>query len=115
MSENELMMSDVPWAVAWYGQRQCAWRTLNTQEDFFTLSDNYKTVQALYLTLQSMDGKLVSDCVRSGEGSWGNFALQAISENQIPQNFTLRCVPSGSASIGSGLLLTDRPRWGVTQ
>ena len=23
MKENELMMSDVPWAVAWYGQRQC--------------------------------------------------------------------------------------------
>ena len=24
MKPDELMMSDVPWAVAWYGNRQCA-------------------------------------------------------------------------------------------
>ena len=29
MKENELMMSDVPWAVAWYGHHQCVWLTLN--------------------------------------------------------------------------------------
>ena len=115
MHDNELMMSDVPWAVAWYGQRQCVWQTLNTKDDFFAISDNIKTVQALYITLQAMDGKLVSDCVRSGEDSWGNFVLQAVSQNQIPQNFTLRCVPSGSAAIGSGLFIADRPRWRPAQ
>ena len=50
MKENELMMSDVPWAVAWYGQRQCVWLTLNAQDDFFAINDNLKPVQALYLT-----------------------------------------------------------------
>jgi hypothetical protein len=39
MKENELMMSDVPWAVAWYGQRQCVWLTLNAQDDFFAIND----------------------------------------------------------------------------
>ena len=34
MKENELMMSDVPWAVAWYGNHQCLWLTLNAQEEF---------------------------------------------------------------------------------
>jgi len=33
MKEKELMMSDVPWAVAWYGQRQCVWLTLDAQND----------------------------------------------------------------------------------
>lgn len=31
MSENELMMSDIPWAVAWYGKRQSIWITTNTR------------------------------------------------------------------------------------
>jgi hypothetical protein len=32
-SEDELMMSDMPWAVAWYGNRQCIWATLNAPGD----------------------------------------------------------------------------------
>ncbi|MGH7993397.1 MAG: ArnT family glycosyltransferase, partial [Limisphaerales bacterium] len=35
MRPNELIMSDVPWAVAWYGQRQSVWLTMNYQDDFF--------------------------------------------------------------------------------
>ena len=61
MKENELMMSDVPWAVAWYGNHQCVWLTLNAKEDFFAVNDNLKPVQALYLTPETMDGKFVSD------------------------------------------------------
>ena len=63
MKENELMMSDVPWAVAWYGQRQCVWLTLNAQDDFFAINDNLKAVQALYLTPLTTDGKFLSDWV----------------------------------------------------
>ena len=33
LKENELAMSDVPWAVAWYGQRQCVWLTLKCTPD----------------------------------------------------------------------------------
>ena len=35
MKPDELMMSDVPWAVAWYGNRPSVWLTLNTQDRFF--------------------------------------------------------------------------------
>jgi len=45
MKENELMMSDVPWAVAWYGRHQCVWLTLNAQDDFFAINDYLKPVQ----------------------------------------------------------------------
>ena len=64
MKENELMMSDVPWAVAWYGRRQCVWLTLNAQDDFFAINDYLKPVQALYLTPETMDGRFVSDWVQ---------------------------------------------------
>ena len=90
MKENELMMSDVPWAVAWYGQRQCVWLTLNAQDDFFAINDYMKPVQALYLTPETMDGKFVSDWVRGGEHSWGSFVRSGVLQNQIPPGFPLR-------------------------
>jgi 4-amino-4-deoxy-L-arabinose transferase-like glycosyltransferase len=110
MKENELMMSDVPWAVAWYGQRQCVWQTLDAKDEFFAINDYIKPVQALYLTWQAMDGKLVSDCIRGGDNSWGNFALKALSQNQLPTGFPLRNSPT---SIASGIFLTDRMRWAI--
>ncbi len=115
MKENELMMSDVPWAVAWYGNHPCIWLTLNAQDDFFAINDYLKPVQALYLTPATMDGKFVSDLMRSGEHSWGSFVVQALTQNQIPADFTLRHSPSGSASITSGMFLTDQERWKPAQ
>jgi hypothetical protein len=112
MKENELMMSDVPWAVAWYGHHQCVWLTLNTQDDFFAIGDDYqKHVLGLYLTPETMDAKLLSDCMRGGEASWGNFLLKSLAQNQISAKFPLTHAPSGSAAIVSGLFLTDRVRW----
>jgi hypothetical protein len=113
MEENELMMSDVPWAVAWYGDRQCLWLTLNAQDDFFAVNDNLKPVQALYLTPETTDGKFVSEWIRAGEHSWGNFLIQASLQNQIPQGFPLRNAPTGF--LPERLFLTDRQRWKTVQ
>jgi hypothetical protein len=111
MKPNELMMSDVPWAVAWYGQRQCAWVTEDADSQFFALNDYIKPVSALYLTMRTMDGRLVSECFRAGQDSWGHFVLEALAQNKIPANFPLHHAPSGSAGISSGLFLTDADRW----
>jgi hypothetical protein len=109
MKEDELMMSDVPWAVAWYGRHQCVWLTLNAQDDFFAINDNLKTVQALYLTPKTMDGKFVTDMLHSGEHSWGSFITLGVLQNQIPTGFPLRNAPTGF--LPDRLFLTDRERW----
>ena len=109
MKENELMMSDVPWAVAWYGRHQCVWLTLNAQDDFFAINDYLKPVQALYLTPGTMDGKFVSELLRSGEHSWGSFIALGVLQNQIPLGFPLRNSPTGF--LPERLFLTDRERW----
>ena len=101
-------MSDVPWAVAWYGHRQCVWLTLNTGEDFYALNDFVKPVQALYLTAETLDFKLLSDCLRTPADSWGNFVLKKTTTGE--HNFPLQSTPE-SGVIKSGLFLTDRPRW----
>jgi hypothetical protein len=111
MKESELTMSDVPWAVAWYGNRQCVWLTDDAQDSFFELNDYIKPVNGLYLTMRTMDGRLLTDCFRSGKDSWGNFVMNALAKQQIPPKFPLRHAPSGSAAVDSGMFLTDVDRW----
>ncbi|HEX4341763.1 MAG TPA: glycosyltransferase family 39 protein, partial [Verrucomicrobiae bacterium] len=78
MKPDEMIMSDVPWAVAWYGRRQSVWLTLDAQDDFFEINDFRKTVNALYLTPVTTDKKFVSGWVEAGERSWGVFIIQAL-------------------------------------
>ena len=103
------MMSDVPWAVAWYGQHQCVWLSLNAQDDFFAINDYLKPIQALYLTPETMNGKFASDMMRPGGQNWGRFVVLGVLQNQIPQGFPLRDAPTGF--LPDRLFLTDRVRW----
>ncbi|HTL54981.1 MAG TPA: glycosyltransferase family 39 protein [Candidatus Limnocylindrales bacterium] len=75
---EELMMSDIPWAVAWYGQAQCVWLTLNCQSAFLSINDYEKPIQALYLSRVSLDGRFLSQWVRTGDKSWGEFILNCL-------------------------------------
>jgi hypothetical protein len=109
MRENELMMSDVPWAVAWYGRRQCMWLTLNAQSEFFAVSDYMKEVNALYLTPVTMDAHFLSDWVKAGDQSWGNLALHSMLSNELPPYFPLKHAPTGF--LPDQLFLTDTLRW----
>lgn len=109
MKEKELMMSDIPWAVAWYGNRQCIWLTLNAQSEFFAVNDLLKPVLALYLTPQTMDSRFLSQWVRAGEHSWGSFILESMLRREIPATFPLRKAPAGF--LPEQLFLADTTRW----
>ncbi len=118
MKENELMMSDIPWAVAWYGERRCIWLTLqaipsandpSSREDFLTINDFLRPVQALYLTSESMDRKFLSEWIQAGEQSWGNFIAQTILLKEIPTTFPLQ--KARSDYFPFEVFLTDRVRW----
>lgn len=109
MREQELMMSDIPWAVAWYGRRQCIWLTHNAQSDFFAVNDYLKPIRALYLTPQTMDNRFLSQWVRPGEHSWGSFILSSMVRREIPAGFPLRKAPSGF--LPEQLFLSDWDRW----
>ena len=108
MQPDELMMSDLPWAVAWYGNRTCIWITPDTQT-FFDINDYIKPVHALYLSVNCLDSRLLSECMQGGKNSWPNFALKAITFAQIPQTFPLTIFPK--KPLQSGMFLTDHVRW----
>ncbi|HEV2694939.1 MAG TPA: glycosyltransferase family 39 protein [Verrucomicrobiae bacterium] len=128
MRPDELMMSDIPWAVAWYGDRQCTWTTINSQYEFFQLNDRVKPVHGLYLSVKIVDSKILSECVNGGVGNWSRFAFELLTPQQknfsdsigkvnldrpntttYPTDFPLHYAPLDT--ISSGLYLTDRQRW----
>jgi hypothetical protein len=118
MRESELMMSDLPWAVAWYGNRQCIWLTLNatvdpkaknSRETIFELNDFIKPVRGLYLSPRLMDGRFLTEWVQGGELGWGSFVIDTLASKQVPPQFPLRYA-QGAVQHGH-LFLTDWERW----
>ncbi len=108
MRKNELMMSDVPWAVAWYGNRQCVPLSQTYPNEFFRMNDDVKTVQALYLTPKTMDGRFLSQMVKDRQ-SWGRFVLESLSKGEVPDGFPLKKSPAGF--LPDQFFLTDWERW----
>jgi len=124
---EELMMSDIPWAVAWYGDRQCAWTTVNSRYEFYLLHDYIKPVRGLYLSTKIIDGKILSDCINGPTDNWTSFAFDLLTNAKKPVDnmgrismndtgygsrqtrFPLLNSPSGG--LNSGLFLADRQRW----
>jgi hypothetical protein len=108
MQPDELMMSDIPWAVSWYGDHQCIWLSDDANDDYFAINDNIKTVSAIYLSPETMNGKYLTDWVYAPDNSWGHFISQVVTKNQIPPRFPLR---SPQGFLPDRLFLTDYARW----
>ncbi len=110
IKEDELSMSDIPWAVAWYGQSQSVWLTLNVQPDFYTINDYLKPVQELYLTHLPTQGHFMSlgQWIGAGERGWRSFILDAMIRKGPPPGFPLKYLQSGWPEQ---LLITYRQHW----
>jgi hypothetical protein len=118
LKEKELAMSDIPWAVAWYGQRQCVWLTLkcmpdskdtSVHEDFSAISDYQKPINILYLTPQTMDFRFLSQWVRAGGENWSSLILECVAKRKVPEYFPLGEYPLGWPP--DQLVLADWQRW----
>jgi hypothetical protein len=115
---NELIMSDIPWAVAWYGQRQCIWLSQNapvfprdpstaTTPDFFKIHDYQKPISLVYLTSVTMDSKLLATL---NEQNWGRFVLNTVvNDYKVPENCPLRKIRG--VTPPPQVVLTDWERW----
>ena len=118
MKENELIMSDMPWALAWYGDQQSVWLTLNATKDvndprsretFFAISDYEKPVKGIYLTELTIDSRFLTDWIHADNISWGSFILSFVTSREAPPDFPLRDAPAGF--FPEELFLADWKRW----
>jgi hypothetical protein len=108
MNESELTMSDIPWAVAWYGDRQSVMLASDTREHFYAINDFIKPVSALYLSPRALDAKFLTQWSRSGtEATWGEMIIMSLSKEELPPRFPLR----KSLRLQDQLFLTNWERW----
>ena len=105
--EDELMISDIPSAVAWYGYQTCAWLPLNSREEFDILN-RIKPVRAIYLT-QRTTANFMSQTSRN-PASWERFALNCWTRGEVPDQFPLTKAPTGFLPDRVFLSATDRWR-----
>ena len=108
MQPNEIIASDIPWAVAWYADRKSVWIP-DTVNNFVDLSD-YKRlggpINALYLTPVSGSSNKWGDIVRGEYKDWGG----VIQRTANLQKFPLRNATVALGVNEECLLLTDTDR-----
>jgi hypothetical protein len=52
-TEDEVLVSDIPWAVAWYADRSAIWAPF-AEKDYYAINDNVKVVSGIYLTQETL-------------------------------------------------------------
>jgi hypothetical protein len=109
LTPKELMMSDMPWAVAWYGDRSCVWTTLDATRSFFAIHDEQRPVAGLYLTPLTTDVRFLSQILQGKDYDWSRFAVEVLTQTNVPARFPLRHARQKYAP--DQLFLCDRPRW----
>lgn len=109
MKEDELMMTDIPWAVAWYGHRPAIWLTLNSDEDFKRVYQQ-RPVKALYFTQVTLDARVLSQWRRGDNEGWGGFLTACLfDKHEVPDGFPLK--QAWLDLFPEQFVLTDRVRW----
>ncbi len=101
--ENELLASDIPWAMAWYGDRTTLW-VPPRERDFIEINDRVRIVSGLYLTQETLQRKLVLEEWLGQE----QFILR-LFQPPPPAGFPLQVYRSVTPD-GEQVLLSNRQR-----
>lgn len=115
LKPDELLMTDMPWATAWYGERNSIWLPTKVKDargdDFFAVHDGLQHVGALYITPITADTPLRPAYIRDIDHIWGRFYMDALLTHTMPDGFPLKYM-YGAGMIEAGhFFLTDWPRW----
>jgi hypothetical protein len=105
---DEIVASDMPWAIAWYSDRKSLWLP-STRNEFYKYHD-FESLGApivgLYLTPISRDSKLLSDIVNGEYKDWATILLG------LPRGLDDFPLQSAIGLLNNNcLLIMDRARW----
>jgi hypothetical protein len=115
LKPNEMLMTDMPWATAWYGNRDSIWITARVQDpkgdDFFSINDLQRPIAAIYITPVSADAPLRPAFLRDPDFAWGRFYMDALLLGRMPDGFPLKNQYGGGMIEAGHFFLTDWKRW----
>jgi len=105
---DEFLCTDMPWATAWYGNRNSIELPV-TLEEFYDINDYHQRINGLYFTTLTRNKPYIRGLVSGPYRSWF-----PILEGRIPADFPLtQGFPLGPPDSNlDQLFLTDRKRWG---
>jgi len=86
LGPNEIIGSDMPWAVAWYADRRSLWLPYR-QEDLIELSDYQKLggpVGALYFSPISGTQNLLGDLISGEYQNWTGYIVRTVNPARCP-------------------------------
>lgn len=109
----EIIMTDIPAGLAWYGQRRSLGLTYDLEKHFLEINDYHKPIAMVYLTPVTLDGKFLSQLLSANGRAWGLLMLESIIRREVPAAFPLRVAhPEFFPTVLSEqFLLSDRDRW----
>jgi 4-amino-4-deoxy-L-arabinose transferase-like glycosyltransferase len=103
---DEVGAGDMPWAMAWVGDRRTVWLP-TTAEQLATIYDHVapKGISFILLTPYLLDRRFQSELTKGEYKSWF-----AVISGRVPPNFPLKTVTLFPPA-GDQILYADRPRW----
>jgi hypothetical protein len=109
MRPAEFMVSDIPGAVAWYGDRQCGWLPLDDDQEFYQFN-RLKPIKAVYLTQRTTNSRFLSQMMLDPK-SWGHFVVECEAHGEVPSGFPLTKALAGF--LPDQMLVSDQARWRI--
>jgi hypothetical protein len=103
LEPTEVLMTDMPWATAWYGNRASILLP-GSVDGFFEIHDYHQRISAIYFTTLTRDKAWIRDLKTGEYKTW-----LPILEGRVPRDFPM--VHGFPMNNMDQLFLTDRPRW----
>jgi len=107
-NENEIIASDMPWAVAWYADRRSLWLPV-TLKDFLDLNDYGRLngrIVGLYLTPITGNRAFISEIMKGDYKEWSQFITRNVSARDFPLKYV-----TGLPIDNECVFYSDRDRW----
>jgi hypothetical protein len=67
--EKEVLVSDIPWAVAWYGDRSTVWAPTGEQ-DFMAINYDVNLISGVYLTQEILMQSVIPEIAKGQRSFW---------------------------------------------
>ncbi|MFZ4765418.1 MAG: hypothetical protein ACOYMN_10730, partial [Roseimicrobium sp.] len=125
-AEDEVIFSDVPWAVAWYADRRAVWLPLRL-EDLAAMREQLRkhgeSSAGILITPLSAKGKVPGDVFRDSYANWsplvfrgyglglGVDTLSALPDFPFREFLPMAGQPVGDRFIAEMAFFSDRRRW----